>query len=177
MAHGITKFSNTYEKVEFFISIHSELCLFYVYISITLSYLNLHLEVVCLSCFWKFTFPHAKNEGKYQIQCCKKFMVWYRLVIWNYKDLWVNRNFACFTPKYVASANSVEEFEKPFCISLRIISRFITSASSDFIWYLFVGFNDILQHMQFFTKLHNWMDSTIKVAKVYLLQRNLYRKK
>ena len=64
-----------------FISIHSELCLFYVYISITLSYLNLHLEVVCLSCFRKFTFPHAKNEGKYQIQCCKKFMVWYRLVI------------------------------------------------------------------------------------------------
>ena len=81
-----------------------------------------------------------------------------------------------FYAKNVASANSVEEFEKPFCISLRIISRFITSASSDFIWYLFVGFNDILQHMQFFTKLHNWMDSTIKVAKVYLLQRNLYRK-
>ena len=114
-----------------------------------------------------FILPHANQTGK-NISNVAKFMVWYRLVIWNQGFL--TTVIACFLPKNLASTNSLTDFK----IFLRVFANHLTiyyiSRERFHLIYVFQGFNDILQYMQFFTELHNWMASKIKTVKLFLLQ-------
>ena len=122
---------------------------------------------VCIS-FCKYLFLHTQTKRERISSNVAKFMVWYRLVIWNQGFL--TTVIACFLPKNLASTNSVKDFK----IFLRVFANHLTiyyiSPERFHLVCVFQGFNDILQYMQFFTELHNWMASKIKTVKLFLLQ-------
>ena len=113
--------------------------------------------------FAKMLHFHTQTKRKRKSSNVAKFMVWYRLVIWNQGFL--TTVIACFLPKNLASTNSLTDFK----IFLRVFANHLTiyyiSPERFHLVCVFQGFNDILQYMQFFTELHNWMASKIKTIK------------
>ena len=122
--------------------------------------------------FAKMLHFHTQTKRKRKSSNVAKFMVWYRLVIWNQGFL--TTVIACFLPKNLASTNSLTDFK----IFLRVFANHLTiyyiSPERFHLVCVFQGFNDILQYMQFFTELHNWMASKIKTVKLFLCFKTFF---
>ena len=115
--------------------------------------------------FAELLYFHTQTKRKRKSSNVAKFMVWYRLVIWNQGFL--TTVIACFLPKNLASTNSLTDFKTVLQVFANHLTIYYISRKRFYLLYVFQGFNDILQYMQFFIELHNWMASIIKTVKVF----------